>query len=145
MRSPCQGHSQCFNIGVKAQGTRFRIISWRPALVELSQDKVIWVDCEVRHSVKTQKALYKLNIPLVRCWEGPMKSPASTPAESRVMFKGLVSRYIADLDVAMLVRGMTNVPALSSACIATQDILNDRGARIMEVTSLQALDLVKSL
>ena len=134
-----------FSIGIKDQDTRLRTISWRPALVELGQDKVIWVDCEARHSVKTQKALYKLNSPLIRCWEGPMKSPASTPSENRVMFKGLVSRYIADLDVAMLVRGMTNVAALSSACIAAQDILNDKGARIMELTSLQALELVKPL
>jgi len=134
-----------FTIGIKDQGTRIRTVSWRPALMETGQDKVIWVDCEVRHSVKTQKALYKVSSPFIKGWEGPTKSPASTSSENRVVFKGLVSRYIADLDIAMLVRGMANVPALSTACIAAQDILNDRGARVMEVTSLQTLDLVKSL
>ena len=136
-----------FRISADASATpKVGAVSWRPKILSDCTDQVILVEVEAAHQVEVRKGLRSLEALANVSWEGPVRSPGSQGDQRRLVFRINASKQeISELGLHMLIQRMKQLDYFKDATIGAESLINDRGAMILEVSSMRAIHSLKDI
>ena len=117
-----------------------QMLSWREEFIYNDSNHVIWVDMPAKGSISTMADIGRKHGDLVEDWEGPLRSPATSRQEQRVVFKVYLREGdTTEFEGIFLAKDINADLGHQGIAAAPQSLLTDRSARIMEFTHVRAL------
>lgn len=121
------------------------LTKWRESYVNVSAGPIILLDGPAEllltalHILKTTAALGNI------VWEGPLRSFASNLSCRRVLIQGYMPQDTPSMILSMTIGALRSIPGLKEFAVGSQSLFDDSTSKLMEVSSVHAIMLVKDL
>ena len=117
-----------------------QMLSRRHEFIYNDSNHVLWVDMPAKGSIRAMADIGRKHGDLVEDWEGPLRSPATSRQEQRVVFKAYLREGdTTELEGIFLAKDINAGLGHQGIAAAPQSLLTDRSARIMEFTHVRSL------
>ena len=126
-------HLAALRLSPQTRGMQVEILSWRPIVAQVDASPFLQVDVQADQAAQLHRILLRAGTFGIRCWEGPLRSSASTSSQRWLTFRGhLTDASSTSLAAQMIMHALRRTPDLPPCLIGYSAMFSDKGALLAD-------------